>query len=157
MTHFQNASEDDFEILTIFNTIYTFTYKKQKRTYSKRHCPICYSYIRKNNVVLNCTHNCCFPCFYQYIYKAYEQREFPICFICRENINELDISNDENKQKIKDIRKFPYIEPTRVTFLYTNYRSYLFNRSIIVIIQTLFFIYILNYMYNLIKYYILSI
>lgn len=68
MTDYHETSRNELELSLLFNSVYTFTYKKQKRTFSRRHCPICYSYIRKNNVVLNCTHNCCFPLFLQ-IYR----------------------------------------------------------------------------------------
>ena len=86
---------NDFQTDYYYNIIYNFNYKRLKRTYSKRHCPICFVLIKKNNVVLNCTHNCCFPCFYKYISNSYHKREIPKCFICRSDIDTLEIKNSD--------------------------------------------------------------
>lgn len=136
MTYQQRNNNNDLEVYYLFDTIYTFNYKKQKRTFSQRHCPICYSYIRKNNVVLNCTHNCCFECFHVYIQKAYECRDFPICFICRKNIDELEIQDEINKKKIQDIpyKKY-YREPKRALFHYHNVGHIFINKNTYVIIK----------------------
>ena len=148
MTHQQRNYHDEIAMADLYNTIYTFTYKKQKRTYSQRHCPICYTYIKKNNVVLNCTHNCCFDCFYSYIEKAYICRDFPICFICRKDINQLDIKDEVKIKKIQDIRNFFYIEPKRIRFHYTNVGHIFINRNTFVLIQWFFLIWLFYAIYD---------
>lgn len=143
MTYQPRNIHNELEIAYLFDTIYTFTYKKQKRTFSKRHCPICYSFIRKNNVVLNCTHNCCFDCFHIYIEKAYDCRDFPICFICRKDIHEIEITDEINKKKIQDIPyKHYYIEPKRAVFQYYNVGRIFVNRTTFVLIQWIFLIWL---------------
>jgi hypothetical protein len=164
MTDYHETSRNELELSLLFNSVYTFTYKKQKRTFSRRHCPICYSYIRKNNVVLNCTHNCCFPCFYKYIEGAYAKKDFPICFICRENIYQLDISNHEHIEKIQDIRKYCYVEPIQTTTTTTTtvnlnnrYTSYFFmNSNSLAIIQSIIFFYLLYWLYINVEIYIIQ-
>lgn len=149
MTYQQRNIHNELEIAYLFDTIYTFTYKKQKRTFSKRHCPICYSYIRKNNVVLNCTHNCCFDCFHVYIEKAYDCKDFPICFICRKDIHEIEITDEINKKKIQDIPyKHYYIEPKRAVFQYYNVGRIFVNRSTFVLIQWIFLVWLFYAAYD---------
>ena len=53
---------------------------------------------QKNNVVLNCTHNCCFKCFYKYITDSYNKHKIPKCFICRCDIDTLEIKDSEQKK-----------------------------------------------------------
>ena len=141
---------DNLELAHLFNVIYSFTYKKQKRTFSVRHCPICYCYIQKNNVILSCTHNCCFDCFYIYAKKSYESRIFPICFICRKNIDELEVNNEINKQKIKDIRRVIQFEPRVMVPRYTI--GYLFvHKKTALILQYLILFWIIYKVYENIK------
>ena len=99
----EEESYNNFQINYYSNIIYNFNYKRLKRTYSKRHCPICFALIKKNNVVLNCTHNCCFKCFYKYITDSYNKRKIPKCFICRCDINTLEIKDSEQKKLIQNI------------------------------------------------------
>ncbi len=146
----QYQTGNDLELTYIYNAIYTFKFKKQKRTFSKRHCPICFSYIRKNNVVLNCTHNCCFPCFERFIKRSYNNHIMPICFICRQDIISLEVKQDEHMEKIQSL-VYPLEEEEKIVTYYPDLHRVPNRRILYLILQYTFFCYLFFYMFELVK------
>jgi len=146
----QYQIRNNLELTYIYNAIYSFKFKKHKRTFSKRHCPICYSYIRKNNVVLDCTHNCCFPCFEKFIKNSYNNRELPICFICRQDIISLEITQYEHMKVIQNL-VLPTEEDQKVVTYYPNLNRIPNRRVLYIVLQYTLFCYLFFYMFELVK------
>jgi hypothetical protein len=134
----EEESYYDFQTDYYYNIIYSFNYKRLKRTYSKRHCPICFALIKKNNVVLNCTHNCCFQCFYKYITNSYFKREIPKCFICRCDIDTLEIKDSEQKKRIQNIIH-PF-DSNSIQLCYPNVNRAPSRKPIVWLIQTFLYL-----------------
>jgi|MDTE01.2.fsa_nt_gb hypothetical protein len=147
-----NVNEEEsyynFQTDYYYNIIYSFNYKRLKRTYSKRHCPICFALIKKNNVVLNCTHNCCFKCFYKYITDSYHKRKIPKCFICRCDIDTLEIKDSEQKKLVQDII-LPF-DSNNIQQYYPNVNRAPGRKPIIWLIQTFLYVVFMFIIYDLI-------
>ena len=144
----EEESYYDFQTDYYYNIIYSFKYKRLKRTYSKRHCPICFALIKKNNVVLNCTHNCCFKCFYKYITDSYNKHKIPKCFICRCDIDTLEIKDSEQKKLIQDII-LPF-DSNRIQQYYPNVNRAPGRKPIIWLIQTFLYVVFMFMIYDFI-------
>ena len=146
---------NDLEIDYIYKVLYNFKFKRHKRTYSKRHCPICFSYIKKNNVVLNCTHNFCFHCFDKFIVTIYKNHNIPICFICRQDIISLEVKQDEHMKKIQNLILSPEDDKKIMTY-YPNLSRIPNKKVLYKILLYTFFFYLLLYTYEFVKGQLLS-
>ena len=145
----QQNTGNELEYNYYFNLLYSFQFKRHKRTYSKRHCPICYNLIKKNNVVLNCTHNCCFPCFEKFLHKSYYGHQLPICFICRNDIHSLEVKQLEHKKAIQSLTMSP--ETKKVVSYYPNLNRIPNSRVLYIILRYFFFCSLLCYTFEFIK------
>lgn len=148
MNNQQNIT-NEFELYYYFKLLYRFQFKRQKRTYSKRHCPICYNLIRKNNVVLNCTHNCCFSCFEKFLHKSYYSYEAPICFICRGEIHSLEVKQLEHKKAIQKLSLEE--EPKKLLILYPNITRIPGRKVIYILLQYFFICFLIFHTFEFVK------